>query len=239
MQVLMALEQGGGPMSLSAISLGSGSRPSKVHRYLVSLGRVGLTSQDSKSGLYDFGPALRRLGAEALRRTNEVAVAATAALDLRDRTGHSVNVAVWGERGPVVVSWAYGSRPLALTVRIGATLPLLASSIGHVFLAYLPESLTEETLTAELATEGNVWNRRRVGLLQAKVRKQGYAVTHGGVIPGIASVAAPVFAANDPMPLAMSIVLPDSAGTSDHLADLADILRKAVTDASRELGQLP
>lgn len=239
MGVLMALEGGGGPMSLSAISRGSGSRPSKVHRYLVSLGRVGLTSQDSKSGLYDFGPALRRLGAEALRRTNEVAVAGACALELRDRTGHSVNLAVWGDRGPIVVSWAYGSRPLGLTVRVGATLPLLASSVGHVFLAYLPESLTAETLNQELVgSEGATWNPRRVAAMQDEVREQGHAITHGGVIPGIASLAAPVFAANDPMPLAMSIVLPESVGTAEHLAELAEILHETVTGASRELGHL-
>lgn len=238
MQVLMVLEARGGPMSLSAISHSLGSRPSKVHRYLVSFGRVGLTTQDTKSGLYDFGPAMRRLGAEALRRTNEVSIASAYAVDLRDRTGHSVNVAVWGDRGPVVVNWAYGTRPLGLTVRIGATLPLLASSIGHVFLAFLPETLTAEALEQELTgNERSTWTRAGVRKLQATVKRQGYALTHGGVIPGIASVAAPIFAVNDPMPLAISIVLPEADGSTEHLAELTEILRTAVRDASRELGQ--
>ena len=237
MQVLMVLEARGGPMSLSAISHSLGSRPSKVHRYLVSFGRVGLTTQDSKSGLYDFGPAMRRLGAEALRRTNEVSTASAFAVDLRDRTGHSVNVAVWGDRGPVVVNWAYGTRPLGLTVRIGATLPLLASSIGHVFLAFLPESLTAEPLELELSGTESTWTRAAVRRLQATVKRQGYALTHGGVIPGIASVAAPIFAVNDPMPLAISIVLPEADGSTAHLAELTEILQTAVMDASRELGQ--
>lgn len=236
-EILRAMESGGGPMSLSAISQKAMARPSKVHRYLVSLGRIGLTSQDAKSGLYDFGPVLRRMGAEALRRTNEVAVTSAHAVSLRDRTGHSVNVAVWGDHGPVVVSWAYGSRPLSLTVRIGATLPLLASSIGLVFLAHLPASLTDAVLAGELAgSEKATWNRKRVAAMQAEVRKQGHALTHGGVIPGIASVAAPVFAANDPLPLAMSLVLPEVDGTAERLAELAATLRETVTQASRELG---
>ena len=180
------------------------------------------------------------LGAEALRRTNEVSIASAFAVDLRDRTGHSVNVAVWGDSGPVVVNWAYGTRPLSLTVRIGATLPLLASSVGHIFLAFLPESLTAETLDQELADhESSTWTRSGVRKLQATVKRQGYALTHGGVIPGIASVAAPIFAVNDPMPLAMSIVLPESAGSTAHLAELTEILRATVADASRELGHQP
>ena len=116
---------------------------------------------------------------------------------------------------------------------------MLASSIGHVFLAFLPETLTAGALELELAGRGAAWTRAGVRKLHAKVQQQGYAVTHGGVIPGIASVAAPIFAVNDPMPLAMSIVLPDSAGSPDHLADLARILLAAAADASRELGYQP
>jgi DNA-binding IclR family transcriptional regulator len=239
MRVLVALESGGGALSLSAIAQASGMQPSKVHRYLVSLGRVGLTSQDPASGLYDFGASLRRLGAEALRRTNEVAVAGGHAAKLRDRTGHSVNLAVWGDRGPIIVSWAYGTRPLPLTVRVGATLPLLASSVGQVFLAHLPESLTGEVLGEELRSNEGGWTGERLAAVRNEIRERGHVVTHSGVIPGIISVAAPVFAANDPLPLAISVVLPESAGTPDHLAEVTAELHNAVAAASHELGYLP
>jgi DNA-binding IclR family transcriptional regulator len=238
MRVLLALECGGGALSLSAIAQASGMQPSKVHRYLVSLGRVGLTSQDPASGLYDFGAAMRRMGAEALRRTNEVAVAGGHAMRLRDRTGHSVNLSVWGDRGPIVVSWAYGTRPLPLTVRVGATLPLLTSSVGRVFLAHLPESLTGEVLGEELRGKEAEWPAERLAATREQVHAQGHAETHGGVIPGIISVAAPVFAAGDPLPLAVSVVLPESAGTPDHLAEVTRELHTTVAEASHELGHL-
>lgn len=238
MRVLLALESGGGALSLSAIAQASGMQPSKAHRYLVSLGRIGLTSQDPASGLYDFGAAMRRLGAESLRRTNEVAVAGGHAMQLRDRTGHSVNLAVWGDRGPIVVSWAYGTRPLPLTVRVGATLPLLTSSVGQVFLAYLPESLTGEVLGGELRVMEAEWTSERLAATRARIREEGHVVTHSGVIPGIISVAAPVFAANDPLPLAVSVVLPESLGTPDHLAEVTRELHDTVAAASHELGYL-
>src|SRR3954452_25396349 len=68
MTVLQALEEGLGPMSLTQIAAAADMSPSKAHRYLVSLGRVGLVSQSHRSGLYDMGPAMRRLGIESLRR---------------------------------------------------------------------------------------------------------------------------------------------------------------------------
>jgi DNA-binding IclR family transcriptional regulator len=46
--LLLALERGAGPMT--QIAEGCGMQASKVHRYLVSLGRVGLVSQSPRSG---------------------------------------------------------------------------------------------------------------------------------------------------------------------------------------------
>ncbi|WP_436842322.1 helix-turn-helix domain-containing protein [Streptomyces cyaneofuscatus] len=45
MTVLQALEEGRGPMSLTQIAAASGMQPSKAHRYLVSLARVGLVAR--------------------------------------------------------------------------------------------------------------------------------------------------------------------------------------------------
>ena len=237
MRVLQALEGGSGPMSLSAVAAASGMAPSKAHRYLVSLGRIGLTMQDPLSGLYDFGAGMRRLGAEALRRTNEVAVVSRHAMTLRDLTGHSVNVAIWGDQGPLVVNWAYGGRPLPLTVRVGANLPLLSSSIGRVYLAHLADSVLAHKLDGELATAaGATWSRRRIDVLRQQVRRQGYAVTVGGVIPGVASVAAPVFTATDPLPLALSVVMPEADGGPDNLPSICEKVLAVSSSASVELG---
>ncbi|MGY2061807.1 helix-turn-helix domain-containing protein, partial [Nocardia gipuzkoensis] len=105
MTVLQALEGIAGPASLTQLAGLSGMQPSKIHRYLVSLSRIGLISQSPTSGLYDFGPSMRRLGAEALRRMDEVGLASEYLPGLRDRTRHAVNLAVWGDHGPIIVRW--------------------------------------------------------------------------------------------------------------------------------------
>jgi len=158
--VLQAMERGLGPMSLTQIALDSGMQPSKAHRYLVSLGRVGLVARSPRSGLYDLGPAMRRLGIESLRRMDEVGLASEHLPGLRDRTAHAVNLAVWGDHGPVVVRWDYGSYALPITVRIGATMSMLSSSIGRVYLAYLPETLTEPVLRTQSETDDQAESSR-------------------------------------------------------------------------------
>ena len=234
MSVLRALEKGGGPMGLSAVARESGMSASKARRYLVSLCRIGLASQNAASGQYEFGYAMRTLGAEALRRTNEVEVVTRHANELRDRTGHSVDVGVWGERGPIVVAWAYGKLPLPLTVRVGATLPLASTSIGMVFLALTDRIITEDILSKELE---NMTKAERAHLREREraFREHGYAVTTGAVIPGITSVAMPVFVASDPLPLAMSVLVPVAQAAPNELQDMIDALRSTTRAATKEL----
>ncbi|MCD2191168.1 IclR family transcriptional regulator [Actinomycetospora soli] len=231
MTVLTALEQGRGPMSLTAIAAAAGGMGvSKAYRYLVSLGRVGLVAQSPSSGLYDMGPAMRRLGAESLRRVDEVGLASEYAPVLRDRLGHAVNLAVWGDAGPVIVRWDYGAYALPITVRVGATMPLLASSVGRVYLAHLPATLTDPVLRSEDA------DLDEAGRIGEEVRDRGYAVTSGGVIPGVTSIAAPVFTAGESLPLAVAVALPARAATDEEIDRVVGALLSVTATMSSELG---
>jgi DNA-binding IclR family transcriptional regulator len=237
MTVLRALEEGRGPMTLTQIAGAAGMSPSKAHRYLVSLCRVGLVGQPRSTGSYDLGPAMRRLGIESLRRMDEVGLVSEHLPGLRDRTGHAINLAVWGDTGPVVVRWDYGSHVLPITVRVGATMPMVTSSVGRVFLAHLPMTLTEPVLRGELES-----GRRaelpsgEIARIRAEVLRDGYALTTGGVIPGVTSVAAPVFTATGPLPLVVALALPDREASDDVVAGLADELLRTTGAISAELG---
>jgi DNA-binding IclR family transcriptional regulator len=237
MTVLLALERGAGPMSLSQVAAYSNMQPSKVHRYLVSLGRAGLVTQSPTSGLYDLGPSMRRLGAEALRRMDEVSLASEYLPGLRDRTRHAVNLAVWGDHGPVIVRWDYGAYPLPITVRVGATMPLLASAVGQVFLAYLPDALTAPVLAAQHPPDDpSPLTGEEIEQAKAAVRREGIAFTSGGLIPGLASVAAPVFTTVASLPLAVAIALPKQLATDDALRELTAELLATTKAMSAELG---
>ncbi|MFJ5780188.1 IclR family transcriptional regulator [Streptomyces sp. NPDC093094] len=240
MTVLRALEEGRGPMSLTQIATASGMQPSKVHRYLVSLARTGLVAQSPSSGRYDMGPAMRRLGAESLRRMDEVALVSEHLPGLRDRTSHAVNLAVWGDNGPVVVRWEYGAHALPITVRVGATMPLLNSAIGGAFLAYLPLQLTEPVLCGQLELESlDTATRERVDAIREDVLREGVAGTVGGLIPGVTSVAAPVFSVGESFPLVVTLVMPARGITEQDLARLSEELLRSTRAMSDELGHTP
>lgn len=238
MSVLEALESGRGAMSLTQIAQACQMAPSKAHRYLVSLGRAGLVVQSQRSGLYDLGPSMRRMGIESLRRTDEVALASEHLPDLRDRTSHAVNLAVWGESGPIIVRWDYGAHALPITVRVGATMPLLTSSVGQVYLAYLPEVMTMPLIAAERSTEGALpVSTGTLDELRRRVRDRGVAVTSGGVIPGVTSIAAPVFPPGGETPLAVAVALPARLADDRTLENIEQALIETVDDIGRDLGR--
>ncbi|MHA7987407.1 IclR family transcriptional regulator [Rathayibacter sp. CAU 1779] len=231
-KVLFVLEAAGGPLTLNQIAQRCGDQPSKIHRYLVSLGRTGLTSQSHATGKYDLGPAMRRLGGEALRRTNDVAIASEYTMRLSELTGQSVNLTVWSDGGPVIVRWDYGAHALSLSARVGATLPLLGSAAGQVFFAYLQRTITEQALAVDLGDR----TRADVETLRADVRRLGYGTSVGGVIAGLYSLAAPVFSASDALPLAVTLVFPRENLDAGEIERGRTLLLQTAADITTELG---
>lgn len=180
---------------------------------------------------------MRRIGAEALRRTNEVQSASNHAIELRDRTGHSVNVFVWGDAGPTLVNWAYGAHAISITVRIGASLPLLSSSAGLIYLSTLPERMVKKLLNAEIAADPLARQRwERFPEIREEILKQGYAMVSDSVLPGVSSISAAAFAAADPIPLVLSLVAPKSQVQADEQDKLGVVLTEATRRLSQELG---
>jgi DNA-binding IclR family transcriptional regulator len=236
-RVLFALEQGRGPMSLSEVARRAQLHPAKVHRYLVSLVRTGLASQSPSSGLYDLGPAARHLGVEALRRTDAVSVVSAHAVDLRDQTGHTVNVGVWTDAGPTLVRWDTGTHALAIVVRVGSTLPLLDSAVGLVFLAHLPESTTRDLLKVQ-QRQGTTHTATaaEVRAIKKSTCAEGFGATTDRMIYGISALGAPVFGADGALEVVIGLILPSHQMTPIEARRLGALLVAAAQRASLELG---
>lgn len=168
---------------------------------------------------------------------DEVALVSEHLPGLRDRTSHAVNLAVWGDHGPVVVRWEYGAHALPITVRVGATMPLLNSAMGGAFLAHLSEQLTEPVLRGQLETETlDAVTRDRVDRIKDEVLREGMATTVGSVIPGVTSLAAPVFTAGESFPLVVTLVMPARGVTEQDVARLTAELLSSTRAVSEALG---
>jgi DNA-binding IclR family transcriptional regulator len=194
MRVIEALAKAPGPMALKELCHATRMAPSKLHRYLVSFVRTGMLTQYQASGRYDLGEAPRRLGLVALGRLDEFAVTSDHLLKLRDATGFTVMLSVWGPDGPRIVRWESGHFPLMISVRVGSTAPLANTASGLVFLAYLPDTLTGPIL--ERQRKHAKPNEPGLAITRAdldRVRVQRSVLTESALIRGIDALAAPVF----------------------------------------------
>jgi len=221
-------------MTLSDLASAAGMAPAKAHRYLVSLIRAGMVEQDGEHGRYRLGEAALSVGLAALSQLDVMRFAGEALLGLRDAIDETVLLAVWGNKGPVVVRWEEASRPVTTNVRAGSVMPLLNSSTGRVFAAYLPPAQTR-AMIAEEAARAPALAEGFEAVLTA-TRAHGMGRVDGDLLPGVAALSAPVFDHQSDLVAVISALGPQGQFDADWDGMVADALREAVAALSRRLG---
>lgn len=240
MSILRVMATGKRSMMLKDIAQAAEMPPSKAHRYLVSLIRSGLVEQDRLTSRYDLGPFALNLGLVALDRVDRIRLGLAAISDLRDLTNEAVALAVWSDKGPVVVRWERPRRTITVNVLTGTNLSLLGSAAGRVFAAWLPEHQTDALLQREIDADrapAGVTTLADARRQLADVRAQGLAVVSTGYFArGVEAAAGPVF--NFKNELTMSIALVGVEGTLDLGPDSAMLaaLKQTCAALSARLG---
>jgi DNA-binding IclR family transcriptional regulator len=210
--VLRALVQAKGPMSLTAIATATGMAPGKAHKYLASYIRAGLVAQSEAGGRYDLGPFALELGVAAMRRIDVMEIAQPAMDDLRNLLSHTVSLALWANHGPTIMRIAETPDIMSLTVRFGTVMPLLTSSFGRIFAAYLDRRITQNMIQAELAdpkgvaAQAGLKTFTDVETMLARFRARRMSVAENLSTPGRAALAAPIFDHNNRIVAAVAVV---------------------------------
>ena len=240
--LVQALANATEPLMLRDLALLAGMNAAKAHRYLVSYQRLGLVLQDPQSTRYDLGPAALKLGLASLSRLDAVSLARTRCTDLLGTAGQVMAVAVWGNRGPVIVHWAEAARSVTVNLRLGDVMPLLSSATGRCFAAFEPAELVGPLLQAELAQAAK---QPRAGIpstaaqakqMLAQVRSSGIATADGSLIPGIVGFCAPVFDSSGRLVLGLVGMGPASQMDTARSGAQATALAAAALALSRDLG---
>jgi DNA-binding IclR family transcriptional regulator len=235
-RILAAMVDALQPLPLKELARRCGMPAAKVHRYLVSLTRTKLVTQDSVDGHYSIGPAAVALGLAGLHSLDAVRIASACLGDLRDASGETAVLAIWSGAGPVIVRIEESSRPVFMNIRVGSTLPLLRSAVGFVFASYRAEEGVRALIAKERRTLGRARGRAAVDEKLARTRRLGIGMVDGDLVPGVTALAAPVF--DHRARVVASIAL---LGNPEHLAARADspaarLLKKAAATISERLG---
>ncbi|ALG15131.1 IclR family transcriptional regulator [Kibdelosporangium phytohabitans] len=238
--ILRLLARGSGKLGVGEIAESLELAKATAHGILRTLQGVGFVEQDRDTGKYQLGAALLHLGTSYLD-VNELRSRAINWADaLAARSGEAVRIGSPLDGRVLVVHHVFRPDDSLQTLDVGALLPLHATALGKVLLAY------DTALVASLrGSEIVAYTRRTLSSLTAikralaGVREGGWAGELGEMTPGEAGIAAPIRGHGGIVVGALGISgaverLMDSHGSPK--ATLLGHVRDAARAVSRDLG---
>ena len=155
-------------------------------------------------------------------------------LELAEATKETVSIHTVSGRNRVCIdALATAASPLRNVVQPGEQVPLQSGSASKVLMAHMPKS----TLTPLVSSIARQTKRSQSDVLEelAKVRRQGYAVSHGERLLGVTAISAPIKDAQDEVHYCLSIGGP-TVRIQTNEKEFIKHARKAATDISRQFG---
>lgn len=232
--ILSAFGPGAEALTLSAIARTAGLPLSTAHRLVGELASWGALERGG-DGRYRIGLRLWEVGALAPRSLGLRERAMPFLEDLYEATRQNVQLAVRDGHEVVYVERLAHPEAVRVFSRVGGRMPLNATGVGQVLLAFAPSPVQEEVLAGPLPalTSRTITDPPALRRALAAVRREGVAVCDGMVDLLSLSVAAPVRGEDDRVVASLSVVVP-SAGAEPRM--IVPAVRAAARGISRALG---
>ncbi|MGW2821211.1 IclR family transcriptional regulator [Streptomyces sp. NPDC001443] len=232
----------GGPrrLGLGEVAASLGLAKGTAHGILRTLQHVDFVEQDAATGKYQLGAALLHLGTSYLD-VNELRSRSINWADaLAARSGESVRLGTPLEGRVLVVHHVFRPDDTLQSLEVGSLLPLHASSLGKVLLAFGAAPLDEALEPApEAYTRHTLVTREQLTQALTDVREAGWAAEVQEMSMGEAGVAMPIRGHGGLVVGAIGL-----SGAVERICDgrgrprpaLVTLLRDAARAISRDLG---
>ncbi|MER5623915.1 IclR family transcriptional regulator [Streptosporangium sp. NPDC002544] len=236
MAILGAFLPGDVRLTLTEICRRAELPPATGHRLVGELVAGGFVER-LPDGSYRVGMLLWQIGAQAAEPRELRELALPYMEDLYAATRENVQLAVLRGDRALYVERLRGPTSVPIVSRVAGGLPLHATGVGKVLLAFADPETVERVLAGELTPHApnTVVDPTRLRTELEEVRRTGVACTQEEMSVGTCSVAVPVRGAGGRVVAALSLV------AWRHSADprrLASAVRTAAGALSRDLAAL-
>ena len=231
--VLFHLHSATSAQGVSAIGRALGLPKSSAHRLLAALRRRELVERDA-GGRYRPGIGLVALGLGALSADPLVTLARPVLETEAEALGETAFLVSARAGRLVVLDKVEGTGFLRAAPRIGSSVPVHATAVGKLHLAFADGALPVPRGRLERFAERTLTDRADLARAVEEARRRGFAENREEWIPGLAVVAAPILARGR-MHGAIAV-----ASTSARMRDLGAraVARRARAAADRVAARL-
>lgn len=238
--ILRLLAGGSRRLGLGEVAASLGLAKGTAHGILRTLQHVDFVEQDPSTGKYQLGAALLHLGSSYLDVNDLRSRSINWADALAARSGEAVRLGTPLEGQVLIVHHVFRPDDSLQTLDVGALLPLHASALGKVLLAFGASPVEAAVAHGlEAYTRHTLVDPEDLGRALAEVREQGWGAEVQEMSMGEAGVAAAIRGHGGLVVGAIGVTGPvericDSKGRP-HPA-MVTLLREAARAISRDLG---
>lgn len=231
--LLFELRAAGEPRGVTALARALGLPKSTAHRLLAPLVRRGLAERDAE-GRYRPGFVLVGLGLGALEG-DPVVAAARPVLEAEARAfGETVFLAAARGGRIAVLDKAEGRGFLRAAPQVGAAVPVHATAVGKLQLAFAPDQVALDEPLARFTRETRT-DPAALAREVERARRRGFAENRDEWIAGLSVIAAPVLAGGR-MVGALALAAPSARLRELDAAALAARIVEAAGRVAARLG---
>jgi IclR family transcriptional regulator, pca regulon regulatory protein len=228
-------------LSFQELTVKTGMPKASVFRFLQTLLSHDYLSFDAGSKKYFMGPRVLSLGFTVLSGLTLKEVALPYLEALSREADQNINLAILDRADVVIIQRIQRWQLLTVNLPVGSRVKAYQSSCGRAILAFLDEAKWE-SLLEQLSGDPEAVRAigRGGGALKTKleeVRRRGYALNDGELIPGVRAIAAPLFNAQGEVEGAINLpVFSHSVTRKELVKRYVPLLLKTARDISMARG---
>ncbi|MFF0623312.1 IclR family transcriptional regulator [Streptomyces sp. NPDC004296] len=225
-----------GPADLGQVADRLGVHKSTALRLLRTLHEHGLVYRQPDQR-YRLGARLIALAQEAVENLDVREIAHPHLVELNEKCGHTVHLAVYEENEVLYIDKVDSRYPVRMYSRIGKPVAITVAAVAKLLLADLPEAerrAVADKLDYPRYTSRSTPDAAAFLAELAKVREQGWATDLGGHEESINCVGAPIRGADGRVAAAMSVSAPNVVVSAEKLLSLLPLVRRTADAISGE-----
>lgn len=227
--MLETFDAGHRHQTLAQISRRSGLPLTTSHRLVNELVAQGALSR-TPDGSYEIGRKIWSLGILASLHSDLRELALPYMEDLYQLGNDAVQIGVLDGFRCLIVERIAGSRTLSVISKPGARLPLHASGVGKVLLAYGSKDLQQAVLDSlDRYTDKTITDATALAKQLKEIKAQGFAHSDEELAVGARTLAAPIFGPGNQVIAALGIVTPSDNREIMRIAPLLQVSANALS----------